>query len=113
MQRSCARKYRIEPDEEEGKNEVVELHYDFQKAYDNVNNDYLYELMDVYGFPIGVQCLIIEMSMRKILLSFGTKRGRGRGPPHKQHHPGRCLLATALCSHDRSSHQDHEEEKSW
>ena len=57
---------------------VVELYYDFQKAYDNVNHDYLVELMDVYGFPIGVQCLIIEMSMRwKIHLSYGPKKDVG------------------------------------
>ena len=33
------------------KKEVVELYYDFQKAYDNVNHGYLEELLDVYGFP--------------------------------------------------------------
>ena len=60
------------------KKDVVELYYDFQKAYDNVNHDYLSELMDVYGFPIGVQCLIIEMSMRwKIRLSYGAKKEVG------------------------------------
>ena len=45
------------------KKEVVELYYDFQKASVNVNHDYLIELMEVYGFPIGVQSLIIEMSL--------------------------------------------------
>ena len=34
------------------KKDVVELYYDFQKAYDNVNHDYLCELMDVYGFRL-------------------------------------------------------------
>ena len=54
------------------------MYYDFQKAYDNVNHDYLSDLMDVYGFPIGVQCLIIEMSMRwKIRLSYGAKKEVG------------------------------------
>ena len=30
------------------KNEVVELYYDFQKAYDNVNHAFLEELLDVW-----------------------------------------------------------------
>ena len=38
-----------------GKMEVVELYYGFRKAYDNVNHAFLEELLDVYGFPIGVQ----------------------------------------------------------
>ena len=46
------------------KNEIVELYYDFQKAYDNVNSSFLEELLDVYGFPIGVQMLVIEMMSR-------------------------------------------------
>ena len=33
------------------KKEVVELYYDFQKAYDNVNHAFLEKLLDVYGFP--------------------------------------------------------------
>ena len=33
------------------KNEVVELYYDFQKAYYNVNNGFLERLLKVYGFP--------------------------------------------------------------
>ena len=37
------------------KKDVVELYYDIQKAYDNVNHYFLDELMEVYGFPIGVQ----------------------------------------------------------
>ena len=54
-----------------GRADMIELYYDFQKAYDNVNLDYLVELMDVYGFPIGVQSLTIEMSMLwKISLSY-------------------------------------------
>ena len=52
------------------KNEVVELYYDFQKAYDNVNHAFLEEVLDVYGLPPGVQILIIEMMARwKIRLS--------------------------------------------
>ena len=31
----------------------MELYYDFQKAYDNVNHAYPSELIDVYGFPIA------------------------------------------------------------
>ena len=54
-------------------NEIVELYYEFQKAYDNVNYAFLDELMDVYGFPPGVQMLIIEMMARwKIRLSYGA-----------------------------------------
>ena len=36
------------------KNDVVELYYDFQKAYDNVNHTFLEKLLEVYGFPPGV-----------------------------------------------------------
>ena len=39
----------------------MELYYDFQKAYDNVNHAFLEKLLKEYGFPIGVQSLIIEM----------------------------------------------------
>ena len=46
------------------KNDVVELYYDFQKAYDNVNHAFLEELLDVYKFPLGVQMLIIQMMNR-------------------------------------------------
>ena len=35
------------------KKEVVELYYDFQKAYDNVNHAFLEELLEVYGFPLA------------------------------------------------------------
>ena len=60
------------------KKDVVELYYDFQKAYDNVNHDYLSELMDIYGFPIGIQSMKIEMAMQwKIRLSYGAKREVG------------------------------------
>ena len=34
--------------------EIVELYYDFQKAYDNVNHGLLMELLDCYSFPLGV-----------------------------------------------------------
>ena len=46
------------------KREVVELYYDFQKAYDNVNHAFLEKLLEVYGFPPGVQMLITEMMAR-------------------------------------------------
>ena len=54
--------------------DVVELYYDFQKAYDNVNHDFLEELLEDYGFPPGIQMLIIEtMARRRIRLSSGAK----------------------------------------
>ena len=60
------------------KREVIELYYDFQKAYDNVNHSFLETLLKVYGFPIGVQSLIIEMMARwKIRLSYGAKKAVG------------------------------------
>ena len=46
------------------KRQVIELYYDFQKAYDNVNHYFLDELMSVYGFPYGIKCRIIEMMAR-------------------------------------------------
>ena len=50
--------------------EVIELYYDFQNAYDNFNHGFLERLLKVYGFPTGVQMLIIEMMNRwKIRLS--------------------------------------------
>ena len=39
----------------------MELYYDFQKAYDNVNHALLEELLNVYGFLFGIQMLITEM----------------------------------------------------
>ena len=60
------------------KKEVIELYYDFQKAYDNVNHAFLEELLDVYGFPIGSRSLIIEMMARwKIRLSNWAKKEVG------------------------------------
>ena len=60
------------------KKEAIELYYDFQKAYDNVNHSYLDELMEVYGFPLDIQCLIVEMMvMWKIRLSYGAKKEVG------------------------------------
>ena len=60
------------------KNEVVELYYDFQKANDNVNHGFLERLLKVYGFPPGIQMLIIEMMNRwKIRLSYGTRKEVG------------------------------------
>ena len=57
------------------KKAIVELYYDFQKAYDNVNHAFLEELFKVYGFPPGIQMLIIEMMARwKIRLSYGAKK---------------------------------------
>ena len=59
------------------KKEMVELYYDFQKAYDNVNHAFLEELLDIYGFPLGIQMLVIEMVARwKIRLSYRAKRER-------------------------------------
>ena len=34
--------------------EIVEVHYNFEKVYDNVNNTFLDELPDVYGVRPGV-----------------------------------------------------------
>ena len=60
------------------KKEIVELNYDFQKAYDNVNHGFLEKLLEVYGCPPGVQMLIIEMMARwKIRLSYGAKKDVG------------------------------------
>ena len=57
---------------------IVELYYDFQKAYDNVNRYFLDELLSVYGFPHGVHDLIVEMMFRwKIRLSYGAKKEVG------------------------------------
>ena len=57
----------------------MELYYDFQKAYDNVNHAFLEELLDVYCFPFGIQSLIIEMMTRwKIHLSYGAKKDVGK-----------------------------------
>ena len=61
-----------------GGEEIVELYYDFQKAYDNVNHAFLEKLLEVYGFTPGVQMLIIEMMARwKIRLSYGAKKEVG------------------------------------
>ena len=60
------------------KSDVVELYYDFQKAYDNVNHGFLERLLKVYGFPPGIQMLIIEMMNRwKIHVSYGAKKDVG------------------------------------
>ena len=54
--------------------ETVELYYNFQKTYDNVNHAFDEELLDVFGFPLGTQSLIIEMMARWIIrLSSGAK----------------------------------------
>ena len=61
-----------------GKKEVVALYYDFQKAYDNVNHAFLEKLLEVYGFPYGIQVLIVQMMARwKIRLSYGAKKEVG------------------------------------
>ena len=58
--------------------EIVEVYYDFHKAYDNVNHAYLVKLLKVYGFPHGIQMLIIEMMSRwKIRHSYSTKKEVG------------------------------------
>ena len=60
------------------KNEIIELYYDFQKAYDNVNHGFLERLLKVYRFPPGIQMLITEMMNRwKIRLSYGAKKEVG------------------------------------
>ena len=46
------------------KKENIESNYDFQKAYDNANHAFQEEVLDVYGFPLGIQSLIIEMMAR-------------------------------------------------
>ena len=54
------------------------MYSDFQKAYDNVNNDFLEKLLDVYSFPFGIQTLIVEMMERwKIRLSNCAKKDVG------------------------------------
>ena len=53
------------------KNEIVELYYDFQNAYDNVNHAFVERLFQVYGFTPGILMLIAEMMARwKIHLSY-------------------------------------------
>ena len=60
------------------KNEIIELYYDFQKAYNNVNHGFLERLLKVHRFPHGIQMLIIEMMNRwKIRLSYGAKKEVG------------------------------------
>ena len=57
---------------------VIELYYDFQKAYDNVNNVFLEELLYVCCFPLQIQMPIIEMMTRwKTRLSYGEKKEVG------------------------------------
>ena len=54
------------------------MNYDFQKAYDNVNHALIERLLEAYGFPPGVQKLIVEMMARwKIRLSYGAKKDVG------------------------------------
>ena len=56
----------------------MEAYYDFLKVYDNVNRYCLNEMMEVYGFPLGIQGLIVEMMLRwKIRLSYGAKKDVG------------------------------------
>ena len=57
---------------------MAELHHDFQKAYDNVNQGFLEKILDVYEFPPGIQSLAIEMMARwMICLSYGAKKEVG------------------------------------
>ena len=43
-----------------------------------MNHGFLEKLLDVYGFPPGIQLLIVEMiTQRKIRLSYGTKKEVG------------------------------------
>ena len=83
------------------KRDIVELYYDFQQAYDNVNHAFLEKLLKVYGFPPGIQMLIIEMMgmVENPALLRPEERGWG-GAPDKWHHPGRCLLTTPVCLDD-------------
>ena len=54
---------------------MVELNYDFQKAYNYANHPFLERLIIVYGFPPGVKMLIVEMMARwRIRLSYGAKK---------------------------------------
>ena len=56
----------------------MELYYDFEKAYDNVNHGFLEKLIAVYGFPPSIQMLIIEMMARwRNSLSYGAKKKVG------------------------------------
>ena len=91
---------------------VVELYYDIQKTYDNVNHYFPDELLSVYGFPPGIQMLIIEMMARwKIRLSYGAKK-----------EVGEVRLTNGIIQGDafspllfvlmRPAHQDHQE-VSW
>ena len=78
MQGGCHRKCRLQSVEAEAENEILELYYDFQKAYDNVNHTFLDELLDAYGFLFGVQSIIVEMMARwRIRLSDGPKKEVG------------------------------------
>ena len=96
------------PMKKKEKEGIVELYYDFQKAYDNVNHSFLEKLLDVYGFPPGVQMLIIEMMSRwKIRLSYGrrkkSEKSDWRTASSKAMHS-----RPPLCLDDRSAHQDHQ-----
>ena len=54
---------------------VVELFYDFQKAYDNINHAFLEKLLEEYCFPHGIQILIIEVMARwRTKLSYGARK---------------------------------------
>ena len=91
------------------KNEVVDLYYDFQKAYDNVNHAFLEKLLDVYGFPIGVQMLVIEMMARwRSRLSYGAKR-RSAKSASRMASSWEMLSHRSLCLDDSPAHQDHQE----
>ena len=86
------------------------MYNDFQKAYDNVNHAFLEELLEVYGFPFGVQTLVIEMMARwKIRLSYGAKREVGEvrltngakkdvegSESRERHYHGRCIIPLCL-----------------
>ena len=79
------------------KNEVVELYYDFQKEYDNVNHAFLEKLLEVYGFQPGIQMLIVEMITRwKLRLSYGAKKKSERSD-------WRMASSRAMPSRPRSS----------
>ena len=93
------------------KNDVVELYYDFQKAYDNVNHAFLEKLLEMYGFPPGVQMLVIGMMARwRTRLSYGAKKEVGEVRLENGIIRGDAFSSLRL--DDRSPHQDHQEE-SW
>ena len=95
------------------KKDIVELFYDFQKAYDNVNHAFLEKLLEVYGFPPSVQILITETMARwRIRLSYGAKKAVGEVRITNGIIQGDAFSLPLVCLDDRPAHQD-DEEKGW